>query len=68
MKPNSFLRNVFVFMISFSILFGCSNKKSKTKFFVSGVVCKNLTVEKYIVGYVGGTFCRNIFRLLNRLH
>ena len=50
-----FLKKIVLIMIVFLsfILFGCNNNRSKKRFFVSGVVCNNLIVEKYIVGSWG---------------
>jgi hypothetical protein len=55
MKVYSCFRKTIVIMIAFHFLFflGCSNKKSKKKFFVSNIVCNNLTREKYVVGAWG---------------
>jgi hypothetical protein len=55
MKVYPCFRKIVVVIIALPFLFflGCSNNRSKKKFFVSGVVCKNLTVEKYIVGSWG---------------
>ncbi len=54
-KAHSCFRKIVVLIIaSYSLFFwGCSNNRSKKKFFVSGVVCNNLIVEKYIVGSWG---------------
>lgn len=55
MKMYLFLRKINVILITLFFLFflGCSSNRSKKKFFISGLISKNLTVEKYIVGSWG---------------